>query len=251
VRFVDALCLFLLTLSAATICFHKYHGQKMAFLFQPCHVLHAFLIYTMTLPRGSKKGAICLGIYLCNLSAPFLGTVAVDLSCYTQRFEALNWGVQHISMMLVPLWLVASQRFGPRPLGGLALFGTAFTAQCILHFPFLVIFSVLSSSNLNYVLCPPQGQQILVDLDWMYRPPMFFFCAVLAASLRFGLVAGWVKLVCPAESNLKETSKVTPDDQQTVQPSREAASLDQEPDASPRRREGLRSRDGKAGSTKK
>jgi len=208
-RIMDLILLFLVTLSACTIIYHKYHGSKMSFLLQPCHVLHAFLIYILTLPYGSRRGNICLSIYLCNLSAPFLGTVAVDLSCYTQRFEALNWGVQHISMMVVPLYLIATKRFSKRPLSSLSLFGASFTAQCLLHFPFLVIASIIAGTNINYVLCPPPGQDLLASFGFLYRPPMFFFCAILAWSLRFILVGGFVALVCQKEGAEEEENTTT------------------------------------------
>jgi len=121
-----------------TIARHKFHGAKMAYLLQPCHVLPLLLLFIVQLPRGSPLGAVLLSVYLHSLSGPLLGTVGVDLSCYTQLLEAVNWGVQHVSLLVVPLHLLAS-RFGGRNHSGLAVCTLSFAAMVLFRFAALMI----------------------------------------------------------------------------------------------------------------
>jgi hypothetical protein len=79
-------------------------------------------------------GAVLLSVYLHSLSGPLLGTVGVDLSFYTQPLEAVNWGVQHVSLLVVPLRLLASRRFGGRTHSGPAIYTLSFAAMVLFHF---------------------------------------------------------------------------------------------------------------------
>lgn len=220
VRFFDVLFTSILFISACTVVYHKWHGiNKLPYLLQPCHLLHAFLLYILTLPRGSSQGAVLLSIFLHELSAPFLGTVAVDLSCYKQRFEALNWGVQHGMLLLVPLHLLATRRFGNRVHGGPALFCFSFAAMTLLHYLVLVPASVVTGTNLNYVLCaPPSLAALPIALGTHYRTPMIFFCGLLAWLLRYTVVDAFLKYVVDRDRHTRKLAKIEPaaEDEQTT-----------------------------------
>jgi len=236
VRLVDVILLVVMIVSAATVIYHKWAGNKLSFLLQPCHVLHSLLLFLLTLPRGSDTGAVLLAVYLNSLSAPFLGTVAVDLSCYTQRFEALNWGVQHVMLLVAPLYLLATRRFGSHVHSSAALFHASYFAMALLHYGILIPFSMWTTTNINYVLCPPAGQSLLVSFGRWYRPPMMLVCFLLAALLRFIVVAAFVRVVCP------QAAQVTESDTKAPASSSSSKTLGQVLSASDKLQEGLRQR---------
>jgi len=217
VRFFDVLLSTILFASLCTVVVHKWNAvNKMPYLLQPCHLLHAFMLYILTLPRGSTRGAVLLSIYLHELSAPFLGTVAADLTCYKQRFEALNWGVQHGMLLIMPLYLLATRRFGDRVHGGAALFFFSFAAMTLLHYLILVPVSVLTSTNLNYVMCaPPVMQSLPIQLGKYYRTPNIVLCGLLAWGLRYIVVDAFLRCVVDRtgrRDSQRSLAKVEPED---------------------------------------
>jgi hypothetical protein len=151
-RLIDILLCFCLIASLALIVYHKYQGHKMAFLLQPCHVLHAFLIVIFFLPRGSGNGALCFSLYLHLLWAPLCGLIAADLTCYKQWMELQNWAAQHLMLLCIPLFFIASGRF---PLySGRNFFMLGFSMILIFHFGVLAPVSLITACNLNYMTCP-------------------------------------------------------------------------------------------------
>ena len=184
VRLVDSLCVVLLAVSLGTILYHKWRGNKLAYLLQPCHVSHLLLLCIMLAPRESSWGGVAFGSYSHLLIGPLLGMVGVDLECYPQPFEALNWGVQHALLLLVPLHLVLSRRFAVARYSGPAFFAASFFVMCLFHYAVLVPVSLLSGTNLNYMLCPPAGTPLAWFGKW-YRPPTLLICATGAWLLRY------------------------------------------------------------------
>ena len=153
-----------------------------------------------------------LSIYLHELSAPFLGTVAADLTCYKQRFEALNWGVQHGMLLLMPLHLLATRRFGERVHGGAALFAFSFAAMTMLHYLVLVPVSVMTGTNLNYVMCaPPSLNSMPFSFGTYYRTPMIMVCGLLAWALRYLIVDAFLRCVVDRNGG-KRLAKIEPED---------------------------------------
>lgn len=219
VRVLDVLLGGLLLLSACTVLVHKWNASKLPFLLQPCHLLHAFMLYLLSLPRGSDKGAVLLSVYLHLLCAPFLGTVAVDMSCYKQRFEALNWGVQHGMLLFMPFYLLATRRFGSRVHSGAAIFGTSFSVFVMLHWLVFVPVSALTGANINYTICPPPGQDLLMKFQSFYRLPMVLVCALLSWVLRYGVVEGFLRCCVDGKKHKQQQldakkAKVVPEDEQ-------------------------------------
>ena len=180
---------FLLALSYALMVIHKYREDRLWFLLQPCHVLHLLLIRIIMLPPSSTSAIFSFNLYLHLLFSPFLGLVAADLSCYNQPYELANWCLQHLLLLAIPLlFLLPLSRF---PLvTGKAFFLLCFSIEVLYHSLLLYPIALLTSYNLNYVLCPPAGT-VLERLGPWYRVAMTAFCGVLSLVIRYGAVEGY------------------------------------------------------------
>ena len=180
---------FLLSLSYAMMVIHKWREDRLWFLLQPCHVLHLLLVRIIMLPPSSTAAIFLFNVYLHLLFSPFLGLVAADLTCYNQPFELANWCLQHLLLLAIPLlFMLPPSRF---PLvTGKAFFLLCFSIEVLYHSLLLYPAALLTSYNLNYVLCPPAGT-LLERLGPWYRVAMTGFCGVLSAVVRYGAVEAW------------------------------------------------------------
>jgi len=192
-KVVDAVLFLVMVASLLLICYHKYQANKLVFLLQPCHVLHIMLLVILCCSRASRLGALLFNLYLHLLWGPFLGLVAADLDCYTQRFELFNWGFQHSMLLVIPIYFIATRRF---PLyTGRSFFILSYCILVLFHYGVLVPVSILSSANLNYVTCPPPTVPPLLAMGRWYRLPTLFACILLAWGMRYGFVEFIVWLV--------------------------------------------------------
>ena len=180
---------FLLALSYSLMVIHKYRIDRLWYLLQPCHVLHLLLIRLIMLPPSSTVAIFSFNLYLHLLFSPFLGLVAADTTCYHQPYELANWCLQHLLLLAIPLlFMLPPSRF---PLiTGRAFFFLCFSIEVLYHSLILYPVALLTSYNLNYVLCPPAGT-LLVQLGPWYRVAMTGFCGVLSAAIRYGAVEGY------------------------------------------------------------
>lgn len=204
-RLVDVVLFVTLAMSLSLIVYHKYQGHKIAFLLQPCHVLHMFLLVLFFCPRGSGTGALLFSLYLHLLWAPLLGLVAADLDVYDQRFELANWAFQHVMLLFVPLVWIATGKF---PLyTGRSFFLLAHSTLTIFHFSVLLPVATITSVNLNYILCPPSTVPPVVWLGRWYRIPTTAACALLAWLLRYVFIEAFVRCIGGPGSSKKGSEK--------------------------------------------
>ena len=179
---------FLLALSYSLLFIHKWREDRLWFLLQPCHVLHLLLMYITTLPPSTPRAIFLFNLYLHLLFSPLLGLVAADLSCYTQHLELFNWGLQHVLLLLIPLFSLWPPSRYPL-LTGLPFFLLCFSIEVLFHSAVLTPAALWTGYNLNYVLCPPVG--VLSAMGPWYRLVMTGICAVLSVVVRYGMVEGW------------------------------------------------------------
>ena len=182
---------------------YKSAGRKLLFLCMPCNVQWGIAVL---LCFGNLSGsAFRLGLqFMASFGGYTLVALATpDTEDCTFPYEAFFFWFSHISLLAIPTsylvtgrlsvlssseenhctstiwlnvkwWLVSSSAFG------------------LFYFFPVSFLSILSGSNLNYMMSPPPGQDVIVG-EW-YRVQSIGYCAALIALTRFALVLGEVLL---------------------------------------------------------
>lgn len=82
--------------------------------------------------------------------------MAPDMRGYSQHFEATNFWVEHLMLLIVPFYLSITQHF-PLFQWSWSFCLASFCIVGLWHTLFLTLWSLHSGWNLDYVLSPPIG----------------------------------------------------------------------------------------------
>lgn len=180
----DYVIMSLLLLSYATVVSHKRAKNALLFLFQPCHITLFLLILLMLLPVTWIGTHIAFNVILCNVWGTTLALFFPDLRDYNLFFEVEMYWIEHVALLLVPIWLAYKKRFNTWPATSHIL-GLAVLCKCLYHSLLLECISLWTGRNLNYVLSPPPG--ILTMFGPYYKMLMYagagIFCYLTRAVL--------------------------------------------------------------------
>jgi len=146
----------ILTINIILQIIYKYlRGWRvLTYMLQPCHAASALYLYAMY----SSNHKRATRVFQISLHYMFFTTLAIalpDLSQLHLPFEQANFWVQHYILLLVPLYLLAVQRFELAPTW--ALTSLSVGLGLLFHFLPQLVAGLLSGVNVNYMLWPPPG----------------------------------------------------------------------------------------------
>lgn len=141
---------------------YKINRYSLIFLLQPCHMNMMLLIFiTEILDRDSKLAHIVFNIILHISWGTLMAIVFPDLRGYDQYLELECFWVEHILLLIIPLYCIYSERFiVMEPSSSLAL--VSFFIIGLYHSFILSALALIYGKNLNYVLSPPRKLILLL-----------------------------------------------------------------------------------------
>ncbi|CAF0758808.1 unnamed protein product [Didymodactylos carnosus] len=132
----------------------KIASRQLIWILNPCHIVT--LIQIILLALSSNK--ISRGLYRLHVVMISGGTLAMYFPLTTTRFfpfEVEIYYIQHILILIVPIFLLTSHGgYSLEPMKSFRWTILAITSFRIYHFFVLQPVSLLTSVNLNGVLCP-------------------------------------------------------------------------------------------------
>eukprot|EP01098_Paradermamoeba_levis_P012052 TRINITY_DN520_c0_g3_i2.p1 TRINITY_DN520_c0_g3~~TRINITY_DN520_c0_g3_i2.p1 ORF type:complete len:336 (-),score=104.98 TRINITY_DN520_c0_g3_i2:19-939(-) len=138
----------------------------------PCHAVTTVYLFCLYLPSYTSASKVFnVGVYMLGFTA--LALAVPDTSDLQLPFHIHVFWAQHILLLLLPIYLLASRRFFPEINFRSLMFaiGWGFVYGFVVQAPLALVTGV----NINYMLWPPPGQPLAGP--W-YR---WFFCSVFAS----------------------------------------------------------------------
>lgn len=156
-------------------------------LVQPCHYLTALLIGTT---YSSSTDARLFWFYLYAHWQGYFAFFGGDLSWYVNAAELYAFWLQHILMVLVPLYYLAVGRFNTRH-SSFTFFLTVYTFTVVYHSLVLIPVGYFTTTDFDNMLCPFPGGEDLVGIWW--REAMGIFSSPFAFLVCYvpGTLAAW------------------------------------------------------------
>lgn len=213
-----ALCVVTLVATFA----YKVPTGRWPFMLQPCHWLCSILVYlcfvkdeepafppSSSKGKGGKGGAA--GARHCSINAqlfnfflnciygPIAALLVPDMRGLDLPGEQFNFWLEHVVLVLLPVIWIARRRFDI--IGGAPFTFMSWCVFWVIHGVFLIPVSVVTGSNIDYVLAPPKQWPSNANNDpksW-FHPSTFYplamaFFFVVAFVVRFGLINATVWL---------------------------------------------------------
>nr|CAH0113429.1 unnamed protein product [Daphnia galeata] len=132
----------------------KFANRSLIFLLNPCHVTTIFQIYLLAAPPRPHVTKI-FRIHLSFLNGAILALLFPVINTRLLTFETETYYVQHIAMLVVPYYLL---RLGGvytlEDAGDFSWSSLSYGLMLFYHFTVLQIIGLLTSVNLNSMLCP-------------------------------------------------------------------------------------------------
>jgi len=169
---------FLFTTLSFLVTYKHYHNS-LAFLLQPCHVHSLLLAMLLLASPDTLAPHVIFNIMLCNLWGSFIALIVPDFRDYSLLFEVEIFWIEHIALVVIPIYLVYSRRLILWP-SSRDIILLSYFIFALYHIIVLGLVSLMTGSNLNYMLVPPPG------FMWLGR---WYRIVIFAAGLVFTMMS--------------------------------------------------------------
>lgn len=153
-------------------------------MLQPCHVnvmIYAALLCPLT-DRFSKMPHLVFNILIYQSWGVIMAIIAPDLRDSNQFLEKFFFWYEHYILLIIPAYSIYTRRFHIIP-GNFDLTMASFFILAVYHSLVLTAISLITATNLNYLLKPPVG--ILENFGPYYRAVMYCACLPITFFTRF------------------------------------------------------------------
>jgi len=150
----------------------------------------ALLLVILFAPRGAVFTNVAFNVFLANVWGTVLALLSPDMRNYYLFFEVETFWIEHVSLLVIPLYVAFSRRLVVLPTTK-DLVLTSFCCFALYHSLVLSGVALLTGQNLNYMLSPPP-LDILKSLGSYYRLVMYGFSLILTWFTRYVLLDGVV-----------------------------------------------------------
>jgi len=178
----------LLAFSVTAVGLYKAFGadpRRIWFMLMPCHYFS--MIQVWCLLTVSPLSTMVFNIYLYTLWPQVIAILTPDTTGYSRGFETMLYWVQHILLVVLPVYCLVRERFVIYPYG-LRMHAAAMAIACLVQHNIVCPAAIYSGLNLNFMLNPPK-LKVLLSLGTNYRLVVNFATFFLQAISRFGFVA--------------------------------------------------------------
>jgi len=132
----------------------KFASRQVVYILSPCHVVTALQIYILASPPSTFT-QITFRVHLGLLNGAFLALMFPVLDTYLMPFEVEMFWVQHVLMLVLPVFLARQGGpYSPEPLHHIHHATLSYVIFFLYNFLVLQPVAVLTGINLNFVLCP-------------------------------------------------------------------------------------------------
>ncbi|KAJ1501369.1 hypothetical protein HMI54_010035 [Coelomomyces lativittatus] len=179
---LDILFLILLCSSLSLVVIYKLYRKTTIFLLQPCHVSMASLILLLLYNPKKEAPHIGFNIYLHTIWGTILALLVPDLRDCDLFFERYNFWIEHLLLLITPVYILLKRRLALFPLTPNLAFA-AFFFKALYHSLLLSLVSLIFGVNVNYLLLPPPGT--LEVFSHFYRLVMYVFSCGMTFLTRY------------------------------------------------------------------
>eukprot|EP00997_Jenningsia_sp_PLL12_P005217 NODE_2085_length_990_cov_95.876727_g1705_i0.p1 GENE.NODE_2085_length_990_cov_95.876727_g1705_i0~~NODE_2085_length_990_cov_95.876727_g1705_i0.p1 ORF type:complete len:274 (+),score=36.03 NODE_2085_length_990_cov_95.876727_g1705_i0:127-948(+) len=182
---VDAVATTVLLAAFVCVVVSKIADSKAIFLLQPCHVL-TLAIFLCTLRPASALTSFLFNFMIsCGLWSVALGMLFADFRDYHRRIDIAVFWIHHSLVLGIPvMWIVTRKIQVYQP----PLWSTVFNHAWVIlyHWDVLLVMSMISGANLNYMMTPPPGP--LMRFGRQYHVAQIFISFFLTVAARMVFV---------------------------------------------------------------
>jgi len=133
----------------------KLATRQVIYMLQPCHVISMFQIYLLAAP-ANKHTTTMFRVHIGFLNGAVLALVFPPTEGYVLPGQVEMFWIQHILMIVVPLYLAATgEPYTCESFGDLSYSGMSSSLTVWYHVLILQPINILTGMNVDYTLCPP------------------------------------------------------------------------------------------------
>jgi hypothetical protein len=180
-------------------------------LSQPCHVI--LLLEGIALMSRGKTGVKISLFLLPALTGTLLAMLFPDTSGLYQWMEAESYWIQHYLIQAVPLYLLCRRDF---QVARLCTWKTVLAGLWVLHMLHYTVYEgmdLLTSVNVEFMLCPTGAMQAIFDLmppgvlQPSYRTPLTAGVLLVAIPIAYSYIFASRMLMVATSAKIKKKSK--------------------------------------------
>jgi hypothetical protein len=138
-----------------TVIYYKANINSLINLIQPCHLI--LLLEGIALLDDGVLGTMITLYLQPALIGALLATVTPDVTGLDQPFEVELYFVQHILILVVPIFLLLRRNYMALKFCNFMSMITGLTMLTVAHFFFFEVIDLLLNVNVEFMLCPPSG----------------------------------------------------------------------------------------------
>jgi len=132
----------------------KFSTLQLVYLLSPCHMVTAFQIYILASPPSVHTQSI-YRVHIGLLNGAVLAILFPVTDTQTQPFEVELYWIQHIMMLLLPMFLSRQgEPFTPEPIKEVSFACLSYAIFFLYHIIILQPVAIFTGINLDFILCP-------------------------------------------------------------------------------------------------